>query len=478
MFGVLGTWMEADVVGATVQNALTQGCERVYLVDNGSTDGTVEAATAAGAILVRFYATDKYDEELRLQQMNEVVAEVSAREDSAHIWWLYLDADEFAHGPWGMTLRAYLETLDERFRAVGTRYFNHYPSTQPYYISDRHPLDFQPLCEELAYPMCPSSHRKHPLLRYDRDGVGIRAGKGFHIAHADELLYEPADPAFLHHFPFRDEEVTRRRLRTLWEMNQAGHSRALETRDTHMLARARSLDAVYRQDWKTVYNFAPLDPMRSSLSAVPPQGVDVKPWGECVQSEHQHVPRWYPMVGAWRYEELQPFMYGDDTTYGKGLAFLDGHGTIEDWGSGFGHAKQFIRHSPYVGVDGSSPHADKQVDLRDHTSSVDCIFMRHVLEHNTDWRRILTNAVASFKKRMVIVIFTPFAETTHQIATSTVVTSIPVPDISFKKEDLSAYSRVSAGLRKRYTRSHSTDSSTSSTSSARSPSMLRLRRQP
>ena len=60
MFAVLGTWMEEDVVAATVCNALAQGCEGVYLVDNGSTDGTVEAALRAGAILGRSFQTDRY----------------------------------------------------------------------------------------------------------------------------------------------------------------------------------------------------------------------------------------------------------------------------------------------------------------------------------------------------------------------------------------------------------------------------------
>jgi hypothetical protein len=50
-FAVLGTWMEEDVVEATVRNAFAQGVEAVYLVDNASTDATVEWAVAAGATL-------------------------------------------------------------------------------------------------------------------------------------------------------------------------------------------------------------------------------------------------------------------------------------------------------------------------------------------------------------------------------------------------------------------------------------------
>ena len=107
------------------------------------------------------------------------------------------------------------------------------------------------------------------------------------------------------------------------------------------------------------------------------------------------------------YQNAEKFRYGDDTTYQKGITFLDGHGLIEDWGCGFGDAGSFVTQSPYRGIDGSSPHADEIVDLREYRSQADCIFMRDVLEHNADWSRILANAVAWFKKRMALIIFTP-----------------------------------------------------------------------
>src|SRR5262249_62389149 len=90
LFAILGTWLEADVVAATVRNALTQGCERVYVVDNDSPDDTVATAQAAGAIVARSFPSESYDETLRLQLMNEVVAEVSVAPGRGHGWW-----------PWG-----------------------------------------------------------------------------------------------------------------------------------------------------------------------------------------------------------------------------------------------------------------------------------------------------------------------------------------------------------------------------------------
>jgi glycosyltransferase involved in cell wall biosynthesis len=439
LFAVLGTWMEEDVVAATVRNAFTQGCSRVYLVDNGSTDGTVAAACDAGAILARSYTTERYDEGLRLDLMNAVVSEESESSTEQHIWWLYLDADEFPHGPSGMTLHEYLKTLDAQFRVVGFRFFDHVPSSTPHYVPGRHPIDFQPLCEELAYPMCPANHRKHSLQRFDKGAAPIRCGRGFHLAECADELYEPIQPAFIHHFPYRNQDSTRARLDALWARDKSGSMRALESHDTHMLARHRSLGAVYDGDWGAVVNFISLDPMYEHLASPPPAyGVNPRPWHELVEPEHQPVLRWDATFGAWKYQTLEKFAYGDDTTYAKGLAFLDGHGAIEDWGCGFGHARSFVTQSPYIGVDGSSQYADRIADLREYTSVIECIFMRHVLEHNVDWRRILDNAIASFTKRMALVLFTPLSDTTRVIATSIGMTSVVVPDISFQQDDLTS----------------------------------------
>lgn len=138
------------------------------------------------------------------------------------------------------------------------------------------------------------------------------------------------------------------------------------------------------------------------------------------------------MMNLWRFPE-QPVSYGDDTTYLKAAEFLRGCVTIEDWGCGAAYFKRFINGARYVGVDGSeSKFCDRHVDLVDYCSDVEGILLRHVCEHNADWKRILENAVASFTKKLVIVIFTPFGSETQQIATNW----SDIPDLSFRKEDL------------------------------------------
>ena len=60
LYAIVVTWMEADVIAATVRNAFAQGCERVLLVDNDSPDDTVAKAEAAGAELARSFSTSSW----------------------------------------------------------------------------------------------------------------------------------------------------------------------------------------------------------------------------------------------------------------------------------------------------------------------------------------------------------------------------------------------------------------------------------
>ena len=139
-----------------------------------------------------------------------------------------------------------------------------------------------------------------------------------------------------------------------------------------------------------------------------------------------------PMSDRWDYSDGEQFAYDEDTSYRRGIAFLDGHGTIEDWGCGTGYAKKFVKASRYVGIDGSdSPYCDVKADLQDYRSSPDCIFMRHVLEHNWGWRSILRNAVNSFRYRMVLVTFTPFQDDELKIADND-----GIPDLSLVKQEV------------------------------------------
>lgn len=125
-------------------------------------------------------------------------------------------------------------------------------------------------------------------------------------------------------------------------------------------------------------------------------------------------------------------MFGDET-YQKPIEWLlETCDSIEDWGCGMAWGRQYAE-GRYKGIDGSpaaAPYADEICDLRDYHSTVDGIFMRHILEHNWDWHIILGNVKSSFRKRFVLVLFTPFSEKT------TALQPLGLIDLSFRKEDI------------------------------------------
>ena len=119
--------------------------------------------------------------------------------------------------------------------------------------------------------------------------------------------------------------------------------------------------------------------------------------------------------------------YGDDASYLKVCSYLDEN--VEDWGCGAKYAKKFLKG--YKGIDGSG-NPDVKADLEVYTSRTPNLLMRHILEHNHQWQKVLDNALSSFTKKMSLVIFTPFSETTRLISTE----PNGIPNLSFRKLDL------------------------------------------
>lgn len=133
--------------------------------------------------------------------------------------------------------------------------------------------------------------------------------------------------------------------------------------------------------------------------------------------------------------------YGDSNSYSIGAYYLSDCNEVEDWGCGKGWLRSFFPETvSYIGLDGShNKFVDKHVDLEAYKSNVEGVFMRHVLEHNYGWKNVLSNAVESFKKKMVLILFTPWSdEETKEIGFTD---SVGVPDLSFNKDEIEEYFR-------------------------------------
>lgn len=133
---------------------------------------------------------------------------------------------------------------------------------------------------------------------------------------------------------------------------------------------------------------------------------------------------------GWYNKLNNTLFYGKTVTYELGSKFLEDCKVVEDWGTGGGGFKSYRPDA--IGVDGSNtPFADKKfIDLTDYISECDGIFMRHILEHNYEWQKILHNALKSARKKICLVMFIPFSDfETKQLAYN----SIKVPDLSISR---------------------------------------------
>src|SRR5574338_486435 len=106
---------------------------------------------------------------------------------------------------------------------------------------------------------------------------------------------------------------------------------------------------------------------------------------------------------------LQHPMYATAETYQRAAAWLRDCGDVADWGGGPGLLGSFLPASVrYTIVDGTLQHTEQTlVDLEHYREPADGILIRHVLDINLGWRDILDNAVQAFRRRLVVVTFTP-----------------------------------------------------------------------
>ena len=99
VLAIVAAYNEEDLIEATIGHLVADGVD-VYLIDNGSTDRTIEAASAwmgRGLIAIeRFEDSDQgqFDWETILKRKEEIALEYPAD------WYIHHDADEIRHGPW------------------------------------------------------------------------------------------------------------------------------------------------------------------------------------------------------------------------------------------------------------------------------------------------------------------------------------------------------------------------------------------
>ena len=117
---------------------------------------------------------------------------------------------------------------------------------------------------------------------------------------------------------------------------------------------------------------------------------------------------------AWPAPTSGDHYYGDHETYRLAALWMESCAAVDDWGGGFGVLRQFLKAgTAYRLIDGTAHGAvDVLTDLRAWRESADGIVLRHVLDCTQDWQLVLANAIMAFRKRLVVVTYTPDAAAT------------------------------------------------------------------
>lgn len=124
---IMSAYNEADVIHESIQKLIQQEVD-VYLLDNGSTDDTVEIANqflGKGLIQVErcvFTENGKevYDWTALLKRKEELARQLD------YDWFMHVDADEIRYSPWAhRNLREGIELVDQMgFNLINFRLFN------------------------------------------------------------------------------------------------------------------------------------------------------------------------------------------------------------------------------------------------------------------------------------------------------------------------------------------------------------------
>jgi glycosyltransferase involved in cell wall biosynthesis len=215
---IMCVWNEEDIIHSTVRHAFAQGCANVYVIDNGSTDRTLEEAKRAGAIHFATFHSRYFDEMKKIAHVNTAVETLNASFSDESVWWLYLDADEFPAVLTSITIRDFLCKIAADCRAAHGFLHDHIPTHEPYMAQGCHPADFMPLCVK-------TDTAKIPLLRHDKGKEPLFSMGGAHTFAASNAIQTLHDVLVIHHFQYRRPQDTRARLSLLARKNSDGTAR-------------------------------------------------------------------------------------------------------------------------------------------------------------------------------------------------------------------------------------------------------------
>jgi len=208
---IISAYNEADIISPVIEHLVEQGVE-VYLIDNRSTDATVEGARAwlgRGLLKIeefpekppRAKKPPPFDWGAILKRKEELAGELRAD------WFIHHDADEFREAPWpGMTLKDAIRWVDRLgYNCIDFRVLN-FPPVDDGFRPGADPRKHFKQWEE------PIVHDTVQLKCWKNTGAPVSlAASGGHEARFRGRRVFPIQ-FLLRHYPIRSQEHGRRKV--------------------------------------------------------------------------------------------------------------------------------------------------------------------------------------------------------------------------------------------------------------------------
>lgn len=213
---LIASYNERRFIGPCLEHLHSQGLES-YLIDNGSTDETVEIAEGffdRGLIGIEEYPREGvYDWRGLLERKEELAGELAGEREAD--WLIHLDPDEVRLAPEeGETLAEALRTVDRAgYNAVNFLECTFVPSRED---PDHDHAEFQRTLRTY-YAFCPSfPHRLTAWKAADAPRPNLVSSGGHHVAFRDLRMYPRSFPMKHYLFlsvPHAVEKYVERRYR-------------------------------------------------------------------------------------------------------------------------------------------------------------------------------------------------------------------------------------------------------------------------
>lgn len=283
LYAAIAAWNEDDVIYATVRHLQAQGCSKVFVIDDCSSDLTADEAAAAGAIVTRADSDGVYSEAARSRRLSRLVAAETSKA-GYDVWWLIADADEFPRGAEGRTIAAMVAGLPGWVDVVGSRVVEHLPHPGATYRPRSHPVLAFPLAHVYKSPYCPRGHWKHQLFRLRAvDDIVPMPGQHVVACHDGRRAREWPQSLLMHHVPLRGQERTARKIASAMHP-QGRYARSPDSfTQWRTRQRTRMLDLLYQGKTNDLPN---------GFAGEPKTGISLVDWRTLVPAPERLLEAW------------------------------------------------------------------------------------------------------------------------------------------------------------------------------------------